>query len=243
MFDYRLALMTGVDIPIPELQITVHQPTIKEISMVGEQDFFLGIQLLCIDKNAYVQDERLLQQTNNFQLFMAIINEPQTADKKVAVLQVLTLLFPKARVNFTPRSMLLSQDGVIITIDEGNFKILQEILIQQFCLQGSGQEQFKPQDKKAREIAQKLMKARQRVAKQKSSSNSGSMFAQYLSVLTVGLGSFTLKEAMELTMYQVYDLIERYNKYLNWDIDIRSRMAGAKADKPIENWMDNIHKH
>ena len=39
------------------------------------------------------------------------------------------------------------------------------------------------------------------------------------------------------------DLIERYNKYLNWDIDIRSRMAGAKADKPIENWMDNIHKH
>lgn len=81
------------------------------------------------------------------------------------------------------------------------------------------------------------------MAKQKASSNSGSMFAQYLSVLTVGLGSFTLKEAMELTMYQVYDLIERYNKYLSWDIDIRSRMAGAKADKPIENWMDNIHKH
>ena len=243
MFDYRLALMTGVDIPIPELQIAIHQPTIKEISMIGEQDFFLGIQLLCIDKNIYVQDERLLQQTNNFQLFMAIIHEPQTAEKKAAVLQVLTLLFPKAKVNFTPRSMLLSQDGVIITIDEGNFEILQELLIQQFCLQGSGQEQFKPKSSKAKEIAQKLMKARQKVAKQKALSNSGSMFAQYLSVLTVGLGSFTLNEAMELTMYQVYDLIERYNKYLNWDIDIRSRMAGAKADKPIENWMDNIHKH
>lgn len=243
MFDYRLALMTGVDIPIPELQIAIHQPTIKEISMVGEHDFFLGIQLLCIDKKAYVQDERVLEQTNNFQLFMAVIYESQAADKKAAVLQVLRLLFPKAKVNFTPRSMLLSQDGVIITIDEGNFEILQELLIQQFCLAGSGQEQFNPQSQKAREIAQKLMNARQRVAKQKASSNSGSMFAQYLSVLTVGLGSFTLKEAMELTMYQVYDLIERYNKYLNWDIDIRSRMAGAKADKPIENWMDNIHKH
>ena len=43
MFDHRLALMTGVDIPIPELQVTIHQPTIKEISMIGEQDFFIGI--------------------------------------------------------------------------------------------------------------------------------------------------------------------------------------------------------
>ena len=50
MFDYRLALMTGVDIPIPELQVTIHQPTIKEISMIGEQDFFIGIQMLCIDR-------------------------------------------------------------------------------------------------------------------------------------------------------------------------------------------------
>ena len=43
MFDYNLALMTGIDIPVPELQISIHQPTIKEISMIGEQDFFTGI--------------------------------------------------------------------------------------------------------------------------------------------------------------------------------------------------------
>ena len=35
-FDYRLALMTGVDIPVPELQIAIHQPTIEEISLIGE---------------------------------------------------------------------------------------------------------------------------------------------------------------------------------------------------------------
>ena len=36
MKDFSLALMTGVDIPIPECQLTVHQPSIKEISMLGE---------------------------------------------------------------------------------------------------------------------------------------------------------------------------------------------------------------
>ena len=42
--DIRLALMTGVDIPIPELQATLHQPTIKEISYLGEKEFLIGIQ-------------------------------------------------------------------------------------------------------------------------------------------------------------------------------------------------------
>lgn len=241
MFDYRLALMTGVDIPIPELQLVIHQPTIKEISMVGEQDFFIGIQILCINKNTYIQDESLLANTTNFQIFMAMVNEKEMADKKAAVLQVLTLLFPQFKIIFTPRSMMLSQGEVNVIIDEENFEILQEILIQQFCLKGSDQEQFNPQSKKAREIAQKLMKARQKVAALKAQENSGSMFSQYLSTLTVGLHSMSLKDCMELTMYQLYDLIERYSLYLNWDIDIRSRMAGAKVDKPVENWMKQIH--
>lgn len=240
MFDHRLALMTGIDIPIPELQITVHQPTIKEISMIGEQDFFIGIQMLCVDKKVYIEDESLLANTSNFQIFMTMLNQQQMADKKQAVQQVLTLLFPQAKIIFTPRSILFNIGEGNVIIDEGNFEKLQEILIQQFCLQGSGQEQFNPKDKKAREIAQKLMKARQKVAKLKATENSGSMFTQYLSVLTIGT-SLTLTDAMELTMYQLYDLIERYSMYLNWDIDIRSRIAGAKGDKPVENWMKQIH--
>ena len=241
MFDYRLALMTGVDIPIPELQVVIHQPTIKEISMMGEQDFFIGIQLLCINKNIYIQDETLLANTTNFQIFMALMNEQQVADKKTAVLQVLTLLFPKAKVIFTPRSMILNQDGETITIDEGNFEVLQSLLIQQFCLKGSDQEQFNPQSAKAREIAKKLMKARQRVAELKAQENTGSMLGQYLSILTTGLGSMSLKDCLELTMYQLYDLVERYSLYINWDIDIRSRLAGANGDKPVDNWMKQIH--
>ena len=241
MFDYRLGLMTGVDLPIPALELVIHQPTIKEISMVGEQDFFIGIQLLCVDKKLYIEDEALLETTSNFQIFMTMINESQMADKKNCVIQVMGLLFPDYKAIFTPRSIVLNQKEANVTIDEGNFEILQELLREQFCLKGSGQEQFNPQSKKAKEIAQKLMKARQRVAQAKAQENSGSMFSQYLSVLTVGLGSMTLRECMELTMYQLYDLVERYSLYINWDIDIRSRMAGAKGDKPIENWMKQIH--
>lgn len=243
MFDYKLALMTGVEIPVPELQTVIHQPSIKEISMIGEQDFFMGVQLLCINKKLYIQDESLLANTNNFQIFMAMMNEKQVADKKAAVLQVLTLLFPQFKVFFTPRSMMLSQGEVNITIDEGNFEILQQLLSDQFCLKGSGQEAFNPESERAKEIARKLMRARQRVAEQKShgEGGGGSMFSQYLSILTIGTGSMSLKDMTELTMYQLYDLVERYTLYLNWDLDIKSRLAGGKPDKPAENWMKNIH--
>ena len=241
MFDYKLALMTGIDFPIPELQVIIHQPTLKEISMIGETDFFLGIQVLSINKNVYIQDEQILQQVTNFDVFISIMNEKEAIDKKTAALQVLTLLFPQYKVNILPRSIMLSQNDETFIIDERNFEVFQKVVSEQFCLKDTEQQQFNPQSKKAREIAQKLMKARQRVAEIKAAENSGSILGLYLSVLVVGTGSMSLQQAGELTMYQLYDLIERYHLYINWDIDIRSRMAGAKADKPLENWMKQIH--
>ena len=52
--DYRLALMAGIDIPIPECQIILHQPTIKEIAYLGESNFFTGVQCLCLQKNMVI---------------------------------------------------------------------------------------------------------------------------------------------------------------------------------------------
>ena len=240
--DYRLALMAGTDIPIPECQITLHQPTIKEIAYIGEKDFFTGLQCLCIDKELCFQDSFLLANTTNFQVFMTVMNEKETADKKQAVLSVLTVLFPNYKALFTPRALVLNSDQGSPMIDETNFEALQDILSMVFCLQRSDQGKFNPANDAAKKIADKLKRGRQRVAQQKSSENGdASMFSQYLSILTVGLSSMSLKDCIELTMYQMYDLIERYTLYVNWDIDMRSRLAGAKPDKPVDNWMKNIH--
>ena len=91
--DIRLALMAGIDIPIPELQLTVHQPTLKEIAYIGETDFFIGVQCLCLYKSMFVQDKDGLDAITNFQIFMTIMSEKETADKKYAVMQVFQLLF------------------------------------------------------------------------------------------------------------------------------------------------------
>lgn len=241
--DIRLALMTGVDIPIPQCQLTIHQPTIKEISYIGDEDFFKGVQCLCLHKTMFVQDKAALEEINNFQIFMMIMSDKTTADKKDAVQSLLTLLFPQYKVMFTPRSLVFSQkDQEPKMVDETNFDFLQDVLRIIFCSKNGPMDQqaFNPANAKAKEIADKLMRGRQRVAAQNGTANS-SIFAQYLSVLAVGLESMGIAELINLTMFQLYDLIERYNLYTNWDIDIRSRLAGAKIDKPPENWMKNIH--
>ena len=102
------------------------------------------------------------------------------------------------------------------------------------------QQAFNPANEKAREIAEKLMRGRQRVAAQRGSSNT-SVFMKYISILTIGLSSMSLQDLTDLTMFQLYDLIERYTLYLNWDIDVRTRLAGGKPDSQPDNWMKDIH--
>lgn len=240
--DLRLALMCGTDYPVPECQIVIHQPRIREIALIGETDFFTGIQCLCLNKSMFVKDESLLGDTSNFQIFMTIMSEKETKDKRDAVQQVCTLLFPNYKTIFTPRSMLLSQNNQNFMIDNTNFEFLQAAITNICCLKTGPMDQqaFNPADARAREIAEKLMRGRQRVAAQKGESNT-SIFSQYLSTLTVGLHSMSFEDCMNLTMYQLYDLVERYMLYINWDMDIRSRLAGATPDGQPDNWMKNIH--
>lgn len=240
--DCRLALMCGTDIPLPELQTTVHQPRIKEIALIGETDFFIGVQCLNINKDLVQEGKTLLANTTNFQVFMMIMQQKEMLDKKIAVEQLLQLLFPTKSIMFTPRSIMLSDKDNSTMIDDSNFEQFQAVIRQIFCVSNKNNQQagFNPANEKAKEIAQKLMRGRQRVAEINGQANA-SIFGQYLSVLTIGVPSMSLLDLMDLTMFQLYDLIERYQLYISWDIDIRSRLAGAKIDDKPDNWMRNIH--
>lgn len=241
--------MTGIDIPIPECNIVLHQPTIKEISFMGEEEYFLAIQTLCLDKQSLVEDETLLADLNNFNIFMTIITDKISLNKKKAVQQVFSLLFPNYSIIIAKRSLVFSllktedEPKETIVIDESNFDFLQEILKQICCLSHNSMQKagFNPQDARAKEIADKLMKARQRVAMQKNENTEGGLLSQYLSILTIGVNSMSFNDCLNLTMYQLFDLIERFTLHAAWDIDIRVRLAGGSSESQPDNWMKNIH--
>lgn len=239
--DYRLALLTGIDIPVPECQLTIHPPSIKEIALIGDKDFFIGVQCPCLYKSMFVEDKTGLSNVNNFQIFMMIMREKEAKDKKEATQKVLMLLFPEYKILFTPNSLLLQKESETVIIDANNFELLQEVLRQVFCMKNAPMDQtaFNPQGEKAREIAQKLQRGRDRIAAERNDQNS-SIFTQYISTLSVGL-RLPLQSMIGLTMFQLYDLLERYMLWVNWDLDVRTRLAGGKPDDKPDNWMKNIH--
>lgn len=243
-YDSNLALMVGSDIPIPELQLIIHQPKIKEIALIGETDFFQGIQCLTVDKDILQNvSEKSLETTSNFEIFIMLMNSKETTEKRSAVLQVLSLLLPDNKVSFTPRAMLLinRQTNESLIIDTSNFNFLQNIVKDIFCMKNQlNTTNFNPGSKKAKEIADKLMRARQRVAAQ-NGNGGGSIFVQYVSTLSVALGSMSLNDCLNLTMYQMFDLVERYTLWMSWDLDVKTRLAGGKPDSKPDNWMKNIH--
>ena len=241
--DYRAALICGIDLPIPECQLIAHQPNISEIAFVGEADFFIGVQALCLYKSMFVEDKTLSNDITNFQIFMTIMMDKESKKQKDAVNKVLKLCFPDYKILITPNSLIFNKEGQSqIMVDEKNFESLQIILRKIFCMKDGPMDQqaFNPGNAKAQEIAKKLMRGRDRIAAERGGSNS-SVFSQYISILTVGLNSMSMQDLTKLTMFQLYDLIDRYNLYVKWDLDIRARLAGAKPKEESDNWMKNIH--
>lgn len=240
--DISLALMTGIDIPYPPLQLIIHSPTIKEIAYMGEQEFFTAIQYLCIDKNSVAQDEKVLLNLSNFQILMKVLEQSTGKEKKMSIQTLLMLLFPKYQILMMPRSINIMTEELTVMIDNDNFDEFQNVIKQVLCMSNLFQGKnvmYNPQGERAKKIAAKIMKGRQKVAAQKSE-NSDSILTRYLSILRIG-AAIPLSESIEYNLFQLFDQVERYNAYVEWDTDLRVRLAGGKPDKQVESWMRNLH--
>ena len=238
--------MAGIDIPIPELQLTIHVPVIKEIALMGETKFFMAVQYLCLDKESLIQDETLLSSLTNFQVLMKVLEQSLDKDKKNAVIMLLTLLFPDYIPVITRNSIILTKQGENqpLLIDDNNFDIFQSVLKEILCVSSLFQGNnviYNPANDRAKEIAEKLMRGRRKVAEIKSKGNNESVLTRYISILTIGSNTMSLEDCLNLNMFQIFDLMERYNAFIEWDVDLRVRLAGGKPDKPVESWMRDIH--
>lgn len=245
-YDFRLPLMAGIDIPIPELQLIFHIPTIKDIAYMGEKEYFTAVQFLCLEKEQLLQDKTLLSQITNFQVLIEILGQNQNKEKKVMIITLLKLLFPDFSSVITRNSIIISGgENNTILIDEENFGTFQEVLKQILCVSSLFQQDniiYNPANEKAKEIADKLMHGRRKVAEQKAGNGNQSVLVRYISILTVAQ-IITLEDCLNCNMFQLFDLMDRYIKKTEWDIDRQIKLAGGKTEKQVETWMKDIHPY
>ena len=78
-----LLLLSGNDIPFTSAQLTIHQPTVKEIAYVGEESFYTGCEFLKFTKDKLNEEDRNhLENYSNFEVIMSIMKEKNPVVQK-----------------------------------------------------------------------------------------------------------------------------------------------------------------
>ena len=247
-FKNDLLLLSGADIPFIEGTVTIHQPTLYEISLIGEEVLFTGCELLKFSKDILTSEDksRLINQTD-FNILMSIINDksgPMIFNVSCAK-QVLDLIFPLYTVYIAPDAIQLIDANDKFTlcgqINNINFPAFREVLENMFCLKkASSTQDYNVQGELAKKIADKLKRRQQQLAELSAKPKKVAIFSRYISILTVGEHK-DMNSFMKYTVYQLFDEFQRFQLKMSYDIIYQAKMAGAKDLKEPEDWMKDIH--
>lgn len=243
----ELLFLSGNDIPFPEGQLIICPPKIKDIAYVGEDAFFIGLELWKFTKDLLNDEDKIrLSNLSNFSIFMQILLDKSKAKENHTdfALIFLDLLFPQYKVSFNIDSIIFtSENGQNGFINEKNFESFQDLLEDIFPFSKEEKVQFNPQGTLAENIAKKLAERQKKLANyQSQSSQKIAIFSRYISILTVGeqkdMNSFML-----YTVYQLLDEFERFQLKTKYEVNIQVRLAGASGDKleEPEDWMKDLY--
>jgi len=239
----ELLLMSNKDIPFPEAQLTIHNPSIEEIGLIGEATFYRAYQFIAFSKSQLSdKDKNDLGDMSNFDIFMSIMCGNENNIKN-DVNMFFTLLFPSYLFKITNNEIIFINNENSARINKDNYDIFKDIIISMFPLneENGVTGVYNPADKRAERIANKLKKYKEKIAKIKGNEEVKiAILSRYVSILAVGLQK-DINILMKYTVFQLRDEFLRYQKKVAFDISLQAKMAGAKDVEEVDNWMDNIH--
>lgn len=248
----KIALLSKIDIPYEPMQLVIRQPSIKEISYIGENNFFKGCQYLNFSKNSLqLKDKVNLEKISDFEVLMMILKNNDLAVKQIkdCLTQIFLLILPQYEVIFLPMSIMFSkktQEGFQEhSLTKENFEGFKNIVSEMFCLkyiQGdSGNGMYNPGGPQARALVRKFQERKKKLAKLKGKSEKTSIqvLSRYMSILAVGLN----KDLNQLTSYSIYQLIDQFRRFRmqeEYEAVFRLKLAGAKDVQSVSNWMGDL---
>lgn len=228
-----LTLMSGSSIPIKQLGIVINQPTLKDISMIGEGIFYRSLSYFMINKNKL----GISEDVSEFDIFMHLCTKEKEIQQYVADILILTI-DELTSVKFYDGFIIIEAAGHECIIDEPKFLIIKETFKEIFCLNEASEEEFKPVNDIAERIAEKLRKRKEKLAGQKNAPEQA-IFSNFISILTIGSNSLSISDCLNLTVFQIYNLIKRFNLHFQYNMQMQALMQGAENIELVE-WTKQI---
>lgn len=247
----ELQLLAGTDIPFPEAQVSIHQPTLKEISYIGEDKFFFGCQLLKFSKNMLSsEDKSHLENYTDFDILMQIVenksNEKTISESVSNMFYILALLFPSYQISIEKNQIVLTDiqnnKNVKHYLNAANYTAFKKIISEIFNLSDNmeSSSDYNPSGALAQKIAEKLKNRHKKLAEQKGDGQKIALYSRYVSILAVGEHK-DINSLMGYTIYQILDEYKRFCLKMQYDIYVKAKMAGAKDAQEPEDWMKDLY--
>lgn len=248
--------LSGQEVEVPGANIFITQPTIKQITAYGEDEFLISVNIL-------VKTEKILDPLRegnsglemypDFQLLMIVLREDISI--QTSILGLFELIFPKYEVEFTEIGMnfyLVQEDEeeengstkiFVGQLHPYNFEIFQNLLFDLFTIHSLSEEEereFNPADEAAAAIAKKLQRGRQKRATIRGPQ---SIIGIYTSVLSIGLG-VGINTFFDYTLFQLCDAYSRFFSKQQSDFYLRVStmpfMDVSKMETP-EEWSRHLY--
>lgn len=210
-----LLFLSGNDIPIEEVHLLLHPPTIKEISYIGEEAFFGGCEFLKFNKNKLnTEDRNRLENISNFEILMSIMREknPSVQKTKNDATMVLALLFPTYEVQIDEKNMIIKfkQNDNEFYLNKDNYDYFIKVLNEVLCLGGGANDSdYNPSGNLASQIADKLRDRHNKLAARNKDNQKVAILSRYVSILAVGENK-DMNSLLNYTIYQLFDEFKRF---------------------------------
>lgn len=246
-------LLSGQSVIVKELNLKISPPKLIDIATIGEVSFNTVLNLFCAEKQTLAKqlDPNLKREVTNLELISLYFTDRRTQDVKQSIELFLMILFPEYTTSIEDGVILLIWGKNIIRIDENNYSLLKEA-IGQVCffdkkLSQQSSKEFNPINAQAAAIAEKIKKGRKKAEendKTEHKANKSSALTRFSSLLSITLG-ISINEIMQYTLFQFYDSVQRYHRYLKFDIELRASALGGSSKEKKEDegsFMDDIYE-
>lgn len=239
----KLSLLSGSDINIEEIGVTIHQPTINEIALVGEERLLQGFNLFLIDIDDIKEGLEELFKSSTEKIDLNVFSDFSILILALSIDEALRNSFCDliyliikdiSNITFHENQISITIGDNDIGIDGNGFAIIKDIIAQIFKFDKLfADQQLNVQSEKAKSIAKKLKASREK--RNKDNKKETTIFSYYISVLSIGSNTLNISNLCNLTIYQLQDQFERFMLYSQYDQSMKAALAGAKVE--IVDWL------
>lgn len=249
-----ICLQSGIDIELKQYGVKLHQPTILEIALFGEEEFFYSLRLFfggslkkirssLADSMIGEEEKELILNLSDAKILKIAYEVVQSESHSIT--GFFRLAFPEFELLVKHEYLFLVRrdNPFILILNEEFLDNLKEIWNEIYCVPVLLKEkvELKPVSEKAKKIAEKIAKSRENESSLEPEKLS-SVFGYYMSKLSTISKTISIKDSVNLTVYQLLDQFSQNLALLEHETGVAAAIAGSKGE--IKDWLkdDNINQ-